>query len=429
MFSRRLKAGYFVLEGLNSFATVYFFYYFYFYMQQRFGFGNKANLVLAALNGGTYALCAWFGGQFAQRFGYFRALKTGFLLMLLAMAAGTQLATPAAQVMVMLVTVLGMSFTWPTLEALTSEGEPPGAVQHMVGIYNVVWAATAAVANFTGGAMLQKLGPRSLFLVPGLIQLTQLGLTFWLERQAGGPAHAAAGGLAQPLRAPLESGEGFALARAPAGPSPEPTLPQRLRPALPVAVRQRFLRMAWLANPFAYIGINTTIAAMPGIAARLGLSTMVAGFCGSVWCFARLGAFVGLWLWEGWHYRFRWLLLAYVGLVGSFTAVLLAPNVTLLVSAQLLFGVACGLLYYSSLFYSMDRSDTKGEHGGIHEAVIGLGNFAGPALGATTLQFLPAHPSSGPLAVSVLLLLGLGGLTAIWRGGFCRHRPACALAK
>ena len=44
MFSRRLKTGYFVLEGLNSFATVYYFYYFYFFMQTEFGFGNKANL-------------------------------------------------------------------------------------------------------------------------------------------------------------------------------------------------------------------------------------------------------------------------------------------------------------------------------------------------------------------------------------------------
>jgi len=46
--NRRLKIGYFVLEGLNSFATVYYFYYLYFFMQKAFGFGNKANLALAA---------------------------------------------------------------------------------------------------------------------------------------------------------------------------------------------------------------------------------------------------------------------------------------------------------------------------------------------------------------------------------------------
>jgi hypothetical protein len=76
-----------------------------------------------------------------------------------------------------------------------------------------------------------------------------------------------------------------------------------------------------------------------------------------------------------------------------------------------------GLIYYSSLFYSMDAGDAKGEHGGIHEAAIGLGNFAGPAIGAASLHFFPAHTSNGVLAVSGLLLCGFCGLVAIrWRG-------------
>ncbi len=123
MFSRRLKSGYFILEGLNSFATVYYFYYFYFFMQTVFGFGNKANLLLAALNGAVYALMAWQGGKFAQRFGYFTALKVGFAIMLGALGIGSQLHTAGGHIVVMAVTVVGMCFTWPTLEALVSEGE------------------------------------------------------------------------------------------------------------------------------------------------------------------------------------------------------------------------------------------------------------------------------------------------------------------
>ena len=74
MSSRRLKNGYFALEALNSFTTVYYLYYVYFFMQTTFGFGNKANLLLAALNGAIYAVMARQGGKFAQRFGYFTAL-------------------------------------------------------------------------------------------------------------------------------------------------------------------------------------------------------------------------------------------------------------------------------------------------------------------------------------------------------------------
>jgi len=173
--------------------------------------------------------------------------------------------------------------------------------------------------------------------------------------------------------------------------------------------------MAWLANPFAYVAINTLIAVVPGVAQRLGLSPMLAGFCCSVWCFARVAAFFGLWFWAGWHYRFRWLLAAYLTLIATFAVILTVPDLMVLVAAQIFFGGAIGLIYYSSLFYSMDVGETKGEHGGIHEAAIGLGNFAGPAVGAASLHFLPQHPNSGAIAVTILLLGGLGALLGIWR--------------
>src|SRR6266566_6000079 len=102
----------------------------------------------------------------------------------------------------------------------------------------------------------------------------------------------------------------------------------------PATKAKLFLRMAWLANPFAYVSLNTLIALTPGVAKRLGLSTMLAGFCCSVWCFARLGAFIALWFWGGWHYRFRWLLAAYVTLVAAFAAMLMVPNLVVLLVAQ-----------------------------------------------------------------------------------------------
>jgi MFS family permease len=390
MFSRRLKSGYFVLEGLNSFATVYYFYYFYFFMQTVYGFGNKANLALAALNGAVYAVMAWQGGNFAQRFGYFTALKTGFVIMMGELAVGSQLHSAGGHIVVMAVTVVGMCFTWPTLEALVSEGETRAGVQRMVGIYNMTWAGAGAVSYFIGGAMLEKLGPRSLFYVPVGIQIIQLSLTLWLESQARKAAPASV----------TES--------APSVPDPHPH---------PAATTKVFLRLAWLANPFAYIAINTLIAVIPGVAKRMDLSTMLAGFCCSIWCFSRLGAFFVLWRWNGWHYRFRWLLVSYLVMVGTFAAILLVPNLAVLILAEIIFGCVAGLIYYSSLFYSMDLGDTKGEHGGIHEAAIGLGNFAGPAVGAASLYFLPQYANSGAFAVSGLLLLGLGGLLAIWHKG------------
>lgn len=387
---RQLKNGYFIVEGLNSFSTTFYFYYFYFFTHQQFGVGNKTNLLLAALNGLVYAAMSWVGGHSAQRFGAFAALKLGFTTMLLALLAGTQVQTLTGHVLVMVGTTVGTSFTWPALETLVSVGETRVGLPRMIGRYNFVWAATGALAYFVGGAVLEQLGPMSFLLVPAAIVVGQLGLIVWLEREAKtGPPPSASSADAghvtpQCLHAPAET--------------------------------KLFLKMAWLSNPFAYIAINTLVAVMPDVATRLGLSTTLAGVFCSVWCFARMGAFLGFWLWPGWHYRFRWLLAAFIALLAAFAVILTVPNLGVVVGAQLLFGVAIGLIYYSSLFYSMDAGDTKGEHGGIHEAAIGLGNFAGPALGAASLHFLPQHANSGAFAVCALLVCGLCGLVAIrWR--------------
>src|SRR5437588_4684677 len=99
MSSRQLKTGYFILEGLNSFATVYYAYYLYFFMQREFAFDNKANLTLAALNGLICMFAAWWGGKFAQEFGYFTALKLGFAIMGGVLALGSQINSAAGQVL------------------------------------------------------------------------------------------------------------------------------------------------------------------------------------------------------------------------------------------------------------------------------------------------------------------------------------------
>jgi hypothetical protein len=302
MFSRRLKTGYFVIEGLNSFATVYYFYYLYFFMQKVHGFGNQANLMLAALNGATYALVAWFAGRFAQKHGYFTALKVGFGIMILSLGVGLGVRSSAAHVWVMVFTVVGMSFTWPTLEALVSEGEPRAGLQHMVGIYNVVWAATAALEISVEGQCSRKLGLASLFYVPMAIHGAQLGLTWWLESKANArpdgdssliaetiarvetdgfvaeglvataleSSKSTAGGLAVARLAELNAvagrvGPGLADSQAAARPAAPGEkvgarrdvirrqaagVPRVVEQVAASAKEKRFLSMAWLANPF-----------------------------------------------------------------------------------------------------------------------------------------------------------------------------------
>jgi hypothetical protein len=149
---------------------------------------------------------------------------------------------------------------------------------------------------------------------------------------------------------------------------------------------------------------------MPSIAGRLQLTVAQAGFICSVWLFTRTASFLWLWRWTGWHYRFRWMITAFVIMTLSVMAMLMTPDVLVLVVAQVFFGLALGLIYYSSLYYSMDVGKTKGEHGGFHEAMIGAGNCVGPGIGAIALRVFPNEPAGSTWAVTALLCCGLGGL-------------------
>ena len=391
MTHRQLKAGYFTLAGLNTIATSYFFNYLFFFLRDQFGFGNRQNLWVSALHGFIYTFAAWQCGKFAARFGLRFSLKLGFLGLAGVMVAGAFLHTaPALFVLIFFYTV-ALLFTWPALEALVSERESQAGVLEMVGIYNCTWAGAAAFAYFTGGKLYDSLGAGAVFWLPAGIFIVQFILLLWLDRH-----HDAV------------------LAATPEPPREKHHVPEEAALHQPVSP-QAFLKMAWLANPFAYIAINTLIAVMPGVAHNLALSATQAGLFCSVWFFGRFGAFALLWQWRGWHYRFRWLLAAFILLIASLVTILLAQQLWLVIVAQIFFGVATGLIYYSSLFYSMDVGEASSEHGGLHEAFIGAGICLGTATGALALTLAPQSANAATWAVSGLLTAGLGGL--IWLRG------------
>jgi predicted MFS family arabinose efflux permease len=391
MTQRQLKTGYFTLAALNTLANCYFFNYLFFFLHDHFGFGNRENLWVSALYGFIYIFSAWQCGKFAQRRGFLASLRLGFIGLTMLMVAGGLLDSLLGILCVLACYSIVLLFTWPAFEALVSENETRSGMQHMVGVYNCTWSAAAALAYFTGGTLYDRFERVAVFWIPAAIFFGQFVFLSWLSRHARNVSESPE----KPVEAPK--------------PDPEPAAFQQ--PVNP----QGFLKMAWLANPFAYVAMNTLLAVMPGIAQKLALSPTKVGLFCSIWFFGRLVAFAVLWRWAGWHYRFRWLLIAFVTLIASFMCLLLSRQLSVFVVAQVFFGLATGLIYYSSLFYSMDVGEASAEHGGLHEAAIGAGVFAGPAVGAAALQFLPHefHPeATSAFAVGGLLLCGLGCL--IW---------------
>ena len=372
---KTFKGWIFGLEGLNAFATGFYFNWLFFFTQKQLGFGVAQNLSLVALHGLIYTGAAWFGGWFGHRYGGYAALKTGWSIMSLILVLGAFLQNTIGQVATVAVWTFGMCFTWPIFQTLLSRGEPASHRPRIAGIYNIVWSGVAALSFFIGGTILELLGLRSMFWLPAVLHVLQLLIVTWVERQR----------IEEPLA--QENGELHSEISS-------------------VSKQKLFLRLALLANPFAYVAINTVIPMMPEVAKRFELSTKWTGIFCSVWFFVRMAAFVIFWLWTKWHYRFGWLVFAMAGMVLSFVTLLRTNEMWMLLTAQVVFGLSVGLIYYSSLFYSIDSGAAKSEHGGMHEAMIGFGTLLGAGVGAGAKFFWPEVAGIATWAVGGLLAVG-----------------------
>lgn len=372
------KILFYLIEFINSYAAVYYSNFLFFYLKRTFGFGEGANLLTAALGGMVYIVASWQCGKWIHRWGAIRLLFLGICGVIFALALGMAVTSPSGQVLVYGLWTVGICLIWPTLETLISE-RSGRELTKMVGIYNVTWAASAAITYFTAGLLIEKLGMPSVFWLPLGLTVIELALVPFAAKQLA-----------------YESG----------------IQDHEMHITSPVhpADSRRFLRMAWIANPFSYVAINTVIPLIPSLAEKLGLSTGMAGIICSFWMFARLAAFAVFWRWTGWHYRFRWLAGSCLLMIVCFFAFLLTQSIALLLIAQVGFGLSIGLIYSSSLYYSLNVTDDQAKNAGLHEAMIGVGLFIGPAVGAASLFLAPAAHGVGAWSVGGLLCLGFSGL-------------------
>lgn len=375
------KALLYLIELFNCYAAIYYCCFLFFYLRKTFGFSEAANLLTAALGGFVYIIASWQGGKLVQRYGGIKMIYMGACIVILSLAAGLVYTTPMAEVMVYCLWTVGICLIWPALETLISE-RAGVSLPKMVGIYNVTWATGSAIAYFTAGIFIEKFGMLSLFWIPlGLTAIELALLPLAANRLKKEDAHE-------------YHDRQLSLEKSPAD-------------------AKQFLRMAWIANPFSYVAINTIIPLIPSIAERLSLSTSMAGIVCSVWMFARLAAFLTCWQWTAWHYRFGWLAGSFLLMIACFVGFLMAQSVALLLVAQVGFGLSIGLIYYSSLYYSMNVTENRGSNAGFHEAMIGVGQFVGPGLGAVTLYFVPAAIGIGAWSVGGLLCAGFSGMLIV----------------
>ena len=393
---RRGITVFYVVEGITSHSVALMLASIYFYTTHQFRWGSSQNFLLAAVLGVVYVAGALSAHGVATRLGRRQTLVTVYLLMsAAAWVACVGRASPWVLVP-MLLAYSGLSaVSWPALESLVSSGAEAGELSRRLGVYNAVWSGTGAVTVALAG-LLTKHWPAGNFAIPGFWHVMMALLVMWLLKSETSNSNSQISDLKSQISAP-----------DPASITAEPEL---------LRVRTLALWMSRLALPATFVVISSLLATMPTLPLIQRLDPAARTVVGSVWMAARWVAFLTLGATVWWHTRPRALLTAALLLLAGFLAITLrpqwlpgapdvapAPWIAWLVCWQILLGAALGLVYAASLYFGMVLSDGSTEHGGYHEALIGLGTVIGPGAGAIAEMAGGGNPLWGVLAVSLVL--------------------------
>jgi len=179
------------------------------------------------------------------------------------------------------------------------------------------------------------------------------------------------------------------------------------------------LRASRLAMLLSYALMYVLAPLMPEIMKGIGLDTASAARAASLLDVARLGCFIALFAFSGWHGRKLPILVAIAALPVGFALVLLGPRIAAVITGEVLFGASAGFLYTAALYYAQVVQNASVDAGGAHEALIGLGYALGPGAGliGTALAHGAGPGSAGymeGMSIATLPLIAVCWCAALW---------------
>lgn len=384
----------FVLTFLESIAATLIQRGVYFYTHENLGFTQSQNLWIAFGFGVTYVAGAFASHPLSKRFGE-RLVLLGCILGLLVCHSLLAL-VPAASMLVAAVfgTAVLQGVKWPVVESYVSAGRPPKELLGLLSRYNVTWATAGFVAIGVTGVIVGTGVPALFFWFPALLNVGALLLTLKLPAQ---PQHL-----------------------------------EHSHPERPVAGELSHLRgllgSARWSMTGSYALFYVLAPLMPSLLAQLELPVTLATPVASILDGVRVITFGALGALAGWHGKRLPMWLTLVALPCGFLLILLGHSLALLITGEVVFGVAAGFAYTSSLYYALVAENASVDAGAAHEGLIGIGLGLGPLSGlAGELligQRLPfAHSGQGlppfaALALTTLPIIGLcvfGALRSLLR--------------
>jgi hypothetical protein len=370
------------VEGVSGLASTMLIISIYFYTEKVFGWSMRQNLILAAAEGLVYVVGSLAAKAVSGRFGRRNSLLVVYAILGAIAAVGIVKPTPMVVTTLLIIYTMTISLTWPMLESLVASGLSARQLSKILGAYNLVWAGIGACAVAVNGSIIEH-WPKGVFIIPTVAHGMGL-LLLWITPATATPSN------------------------------PQSHEELRAEDGL-IGQRRLALWLSRIALPAMYIVIFSLSAMLPSLPAMKRMSTSYATVVSSAWLVARWFTFWFLGATHWWHTRPRLLLWAAVlMLIGFMGTVLpaarsgsLASIIAAMIAAQIVLGIAMGLIYSASLYFGMVLSDGSTEHGGYHEALIGLGQTVGPLAGAAAQTIWPGSAVAGIAAVSALVAMAI----------------------
>jgi MFS family permease len=359
---------------------------FFFYATEIFHWDSQASLRLVCAEGFVYILGALGANRLAAVAGRRKGLCLIQTLLGIFCAIAWLRPTPAVVVAVLLAYTLVSAASWPVFESLISAGTGARLLSRRIGVYNLIWSGVGTLTLAVAGTIINHF-VWGMFFIPLASHFVALAI----------------------------------LAAA----EVEPQAWSAAEHALPEAglLRQRrlALQLSRIGLPATYTVLYSLVALMPSLQVIRSFSPTGQTVVASLWMAARFIAFAILGATAWWHTRPRVLLLAAIIMLAAFLGVTLrighgpisGLDQIFMIAWQIPLGLTMGIIYSGSLYFGMVLSDGSTEHGGYHEALIGVGQIVGPAAALVAQRLYPDNITAAVTAVAAVLFVSLVAASAV----------------
>ncbi len=370
----------------------------FFLATSAFDFSKVQNFGLALVYGCVYIPIATNAGRiirFLNRKGMSTRAILGSVLLLLMVACSmpllmTGISRSAGIASIwMLTAAYGVlcGIHWPVVQAYICSGRSGAQLRRAIGRFNITWSSATVLVFWLMGPLLRQY-PLELIMLIGLLHGSNTILLRWF--------------------------------------APDPTPKAEIEHEPHPPIYGSLLIVFRILLPTSFLVLGAVSPMLPEVMSRLSVAQVFQPMLASIWLMSRLGAFITLQRWQGWHGRWWPVLLAGSTLVAGFGLVVISPlvpawinslgmtgggegaGVVVLVAGLISFGVGAASIYAGALYYVMEVGQEHVDSGGSHEGFIGLGYALGPAMGLIaslgSLQSSASHSSFEALILGLVLM-------------------------